>query len=85
MKETTLIILLIFFLIFQLFDVFKIYNVYFAKHNLSKPIKCDVDKRIEFMEKCINKIDFIYEPEQVDATGIIRQCEETSQNLHCTY
>lgn len=86
MKERTLIILLIFLLIFQLvFDVFKIYNVYFAKHNLSKLIKCDVDKRIEFMEKCINKIDFIHKTEQVSATGIIKQCEETSENLYCTY
>jgi len=95
MKTNFLITLLIFNLIFN------IYNVFFAKHNLSKPIKCDVDKRIEFMEKCINKIDFIhkpeqmekcinkidlmYKPEQVDATGVIRQCEETSQNLYCTY
>ena len=77
MKETILIILLIFLLIFQLvFDVL---------HNLSKPTKCDVDKRIEFMEKCINKIDFIHKPEQVSATGIIKQCEETSENLYCTY
>jgi len=79
MKENILITLLIFNLIFN------IYNVFFAKHNLSKPMKCDVDKRIEFMEKCINKIDLMYKPEQVDATGIIRQCEETSQNLYCTY
>jgi hypothetical protein len=79
MKERTLIILLIFSLIFN------IYNVCFAKHNLSKSIKCDVDKRIEFMEKCINKIDFIHKPEQVSATGIIKQCEETSENLYCTY
>jgi hypothetical protein len=48
-------------------------------------MKCDVDKRTEFMEKCINKIDLIHEPEQVSATGVIRQCEETSQNLYCTY
>lgn len=77
MKTNFLIILLIFNLIFN------IYNVCFAKHNLSKPMKCNVDKRIEFMEKCINKIDFIHEPEQVDATGVIKRCEETSQNLLC--
>lgn len=77
MKERSLIILLIFLLIFQLvFDVF---------HNLSKPTKCDVDKRIEFMKVCINKIDLIHKPQNIDATNIISQCEETSQNLHCTY
>jgi hypothetical protein len=79
MKTNFLIMLLIFNLIFN------IYNVCFVKHNLSKPMKCDVDKRTEFMEKCINKIDLIHEPEQVSATGVIRQCEETSQNLYCTY
>ena len=77
MKERSLIILLIFLLIFQLvFDVF---------HNLSKPTKCDVDKRIEFMKVCLNKIDLIHKPQNIDATNIISQCEETSQNLHCTY
>ena len=81
MKERSLIILLIFLLIFQLvFDVF--HNL---SKNLSKPIKCDVDKRIEFMKVCINKIDLIHKPQNIDATNIISQCEETSQNLHCTY
>jgi len=75
MKETTLIILLI----FQL--VFNIYNVCFTKHNLSKPTKCDVDKRIEFIKGCINTSY----TQSDDATRVIRQCEETSQNLHCTY
>jgi len=79
MKTNFLITLLIFNLIFN------IYNVCFAKHNLSKPMKCNVDKRIEFMQECINKIDLIHEPEQVDATGVIKRCEETSQNLYCTY
>ena len=56
-------------------------------HNIrkNKLIKCDVDKRIEFMEKCINKIDLMHKPEQVDTIGVIKQCEETSQNLYCTY
>lgn len=79
MKTNFLIILLIFNLIFN------IYNVCFAKHNLSKPMKCNVDKRTEFMEKCINKIDFIDEPSGIDSLDVIKQCEETSQNLHCTY
>lgn len=79
MKENILITLLIFNLIFN------IYNVFFAKHNLSKPMKCDVDKRIEFIKGCINKIDLMYKPQNHDATGVIQQCEETSQNLHCTY
>jgi hypothetical protein len=77
MKEGSLIIILIFLLIFQLvFDVL---------HSLSKPTKCDVDKRIEFMKVCLNKIDLIHKPQNIDATNIISQCEETSQNLHCTY
>ena len=77
MKERSLIILLIFLLIFQLvFDVF---------HNLSKPTKCDVDKRVEFIKGCINTITVIRHPQSYDATRVIRQCEETSQNLHCTY
>jgi hypothetical protein len=80
MKTNFLIILLIFQLVFNVGHL-----CFFGKYNLSKPMKCDVDKRTEFMEKCINKIDFIHEPEQVDATGVIKQCEKTSQNLYCTY
>jgi hypothetical protein len=79
MKEGTLIILLIFSL------AFNIYNVCFAKHNLSKPMKCDVDKRIEFIKGCINTLDLIHHPQSHDATSVIKQCEETSQNLYCTY
>jgi hypothetical protein len=79
MKEGTLIILLIFSL------AFNIYNVCFVEYNLSKPMKCDVDKRSKFVEECINKIDLIHKPELVDATAIIKQCEETSKNLYCTY
>jgi hypothetical protein len=75
MKEVILIILLLFSI------AFNSYFIYFAERKL----KCDVDKRTEFMEKCINKIDLMYEPELVDATGIIRQCEDTSKNLYCTY
>jgi len=74
MKTDFLIILLIFILM-----------LCFTRYNLKKPMKCDVDKRTEFMEKCINKIDLIHEPEQVSATGVIKQCEKTSQNLYCTY
>ena len=58
---------------------------FFGKHNLSKPMKCDVDKRTEFMEKCINKIDLIHQPKSHDATSVIKRCEEISQNLYCTY
>jgi hypothetical protein len=77
MKEVILIILLLFNL------AFNSYFIYFAEWKLK--LKCDVDKRSEFMEECINKIDLMYEPELVDATGIIKQCEETSKNLYCTY
>ena len=77
--DGTLIILLIFVL------VFNIYNYFFAKHDLNKPIKCNVDKRIEFIKGCINVIDLIHHPQSHDATSVIRQCEETSQNLYCTY
>jgi hypothetical protein len=75
MKEVILIILLLFSI------AFNSYFIYFAEWKL----KCDVDKRSKFVEECINKIDFMYEPEQVDALGMIRQCEDTSKNLYCTY
>lgn len=76
MKEGTLIILLIFSL------AFNIYNVCFVEYNLSKPMKCDVDKRTEFIKGCINKIS---QNSDYSPSIIIQQCEETSQNLHCTY
>jgi hypothetical protein len=80
MKTNFLIILLIFQLVFNVWHL-----CYITKHNLEKPIKCDVDKRIEFIKGCINTIDLIHQPQSHDATSVIRQCEETSQNLYCTY
>jgi hypothetical protein len=77
MKEGALIILLLFNL------AFNSYFIYFAEWKLK--LKCDVDKRSKFVEECINKIDLIHKPELVDATGIIMQCEDTSENLYCTY
>jgi hypothetical protein len=75
MKEVALIILLLLSLTFSL------YFTYFVEYKF----KCDVDKRSKFVEECIKKIDLIHQPQNHDATSVIRQCEETSKNLYCTY
>ena len=54
-----------------LFTTFLIFIIFFVIY-LEKEPKCDTNKRIEFMEKCISW------------NGGLAYCEDISKNLYCT-